>query len=74
MDNLVKAVSTASSCILTNYSFKCSNIPTEDIYFVALNRFCLLTNHTNTKLVRLTYNKDSKVVYFNYLDSYYKSD
>jgi hypothetical protein len=41
---------------------------------VALNRFCLLTNHTNTKLVRLTYNRHSKVAYFNYLDSYYKSE
>ena len=28
----------------------------------------------NNKLSRLTYNRESRVVYFNYIDSYYKSD
>ena len=39
-----------------------------------INRFCLNNNFTNNKLLRLTYNRFDKVIYFNYLDSYYKSD
>jgi len=39
-----------------------------------MNRFYLASNCTNSKILRLTYNKSSKVIYFNYFDSYYKND
>lgn len=39
-----------------------------------LNRFCLTNNLTNNKILRLTYHKENKLIYFNYLESYYKSD
>lgn len=74
LDNLIKSLSTASACPLLNYSFKCAQEPSEDIYFVLLNRFCLANNLTSNKLLRLTYHKDQKLIYFNYLESYYKSE
>jgi hypothetical protein len=63
-----------ANCPITNYSFKCSKEDSEDIYFVLLNRFCLGSSLMNSKLSRLTYNKNDKVLYFNYIDSYYKTD
>ncbi len=70
----MKSLSIVSGCPLTNYSFKCYKEESEDVYFVLLNRFCLNSNLNNSKLSRLTYHKKDKVIYFNYLDSYYKSD
>ena len=39
-----------------------------------LNRYCLNSNLVNSKLSRMTYHKNDKVIYFNYIDSYYKTD
>lgn len=39
-----------------------------------MNRFCLNSSLINNKISRLTYHKKDKVIYFNYLDSYYKTD
>ena len=39
-----------------------------------INRYCLATNLTNNKLIRLTYNMQDRVVYFNYMDCYYKAE
>lgn len=39
-----------------------------------VNRFCLTNSLTNSKLIRLTFNKTDKVLYVNALDSYYKAD
>lgn len=63
----------AANCPLINYSFKFVKQQSQDLYFVLINRFCLANNLTSNKLLRLTYSKDTKVIYFNYLDSYYKS-
>lgn len=73
-DNLLKSLSNASNCPFINYSFKYMNEVSEDIYFVLLNRFGLANNLTNNKILRLTYNKENKVIYFNYLESYYKCE
>ena len=63
-----------ANCPITAESFKYRNEPSEDIYFVLLNRYCLTNNLMNGKLSRLTYNREDRVVYFNYIDSYYKSE
>jgi hypothetical protein len=41
---------------------------------VLLNRFCLANNLTNNKVLRLTYHKGDRLIYFNYLESYYKCE
>lgn len=74
LDNLIKSLSNVSNCPLTNYSFKCQKEECEDLYFVLLNRFCLANNLINTKISRLTFHQHDKVIYFNYLNSYYKAD
>jgi hypothetical protein len=73
-DNLLKALSNASICPLINYSFKYTQETSEDIYFVLLNRFCLANNLTNNKVLRLTYHNTHRLIYFNYLESYYKCE
>lgn len=73
-DSMVKTLSSASSCQLTNFSLKCCGESSEDAYYVLLNRFCLANNLVNSKILRFTYNVNSKVIYLNYMDSYYKSD
>ena len=57
-----------------NYSLRTYNEESEDIYFVLLNRFCLNSGLNNSKIVRMIYNKEDKTGYFNYIESYYKSE
>ena len=37
-----------------------------------VNTFCLNLGLNNKKMIRLTFDSENKVAYFNYLDSYYK--
>ena len=68
----MKSLSSFSNCPL---AFQLYDLAVnEDIYFLQLNRLCLNNGLTNTKLTRLIYNKADRVLYVNYLDSYYKSD
>ena len=56
-DNLLKSLSNAASCPLTAYSLRQSHQPSEELYFVQLNRFCLANNLTHNKILRLTFNQ-----------------
>ena len=38
-----------------------------------LNKFCLINQLSNNKLIRFTYEKDSSVIYINLLESFYKT-
>lgn len=72
LDNLIKSLSAFSNCPL---AFQLYDLAAdEELYFLQLNRLCLNSGLTNMKLARLTYNKTDRVLYVNYLDSYYKSD
>ena len=74
-DSAVKSAANASCCALTNDSFGfAEHQPCEDLYLIHVNRFCLYHGLINNKIIRLTYNKSTRVVYINSLDCYYKTD
>ena len=74
-DCLIKSIVLSSNCSLTNYSLKLMDMnKCEEHELLLINRFILQNNLTSSKIVRLCHDKEDKVVYFNYFDSYYRSD
>jgi hypothetical protein len=46
----------------------------EDIYLMLLNRFMLNSGITTSRLMRFVFDFDTKILYINSFDSYYKVD
>lgn len=46
----------------------------EEIYLMLLNRFMLNTGMTSSRLMRFTFEFDTKILYINSFDSYYRID
>lgn len=56
-DNLIRSLSSVSSCPLTAESIRLSKLPSEEIYLLMLNKFCLTNQLSMNKLIRFTYEK-----------------
>lgn len=76
VEGLLKSVSNLTTCVVTNYSLKLLPvINNEDLYLILLNKFYLLQNLTNPRIIRFTYYKDtSQLLYINCLESFFKPD
>jgi hypothetical protein len=46
----------------------------EEIYLMLLNRFMLINALTASRLMRFTFEFDTKILYINSFDSYYRVD
>lgn len=69
----MKAGSQAASCPLNAHSFRL-RLPADPLYLITLNRFCLANNLVNARLLRLVHSPSDRLLFLNYLESYYKSD